>query len=69
MHQFALGENKPLWGHFSMPDIFADAFIDAKVRAQEKPSPPFHLVASSISLIVKNILFAGRLSLLINIRY
>lgn len=50
-----MGENKPMWGHFALPDVFADAFLDPVVRTRERPAPPFHLMASSIQLMTETL--------------
>jgi len=40
-----------MWGLFSVPDIFADAFLDPDARRNERPAPPFHCLAQSLQVV------------------
>jgi len=49
---YSLG-NIPIWEHFSIPDIFADPYIDSQSREKERKQPPFHCLALSIQLMTE----------------
>ena len=53
-NKYILGKDA-VWNHFSIADIFADPFIDSIKRFKERPSPPFHCIASSIQIICESL--------------
>ncbi|KAH9262352.1 hypothetical protein BASA82_000599, partial [Batrachochytrium salamandrivorans] len=55
MSEWVLG-SAPLWQHFSVADVFADAFLNAEERVSERSSKPFHLLASSLQLVNESLM-------------
>jgi len=40
-----------LWDNYSVPDVFADPFLDPVQRRAEAKVPPFHRLAGSVQLV------------------